>query len=579
MRSTLRALSFALAAGLGSAAMAQYTWSLVGTVSNCYAGQTLAVEISDGTNQNVLITADVPVDPNTCTFSQSFDVPVIYITMTLTTQCNGMVQTYGDSAAFNFLSDSALTYLTIDCGGGQVYDCNGALNGPDMPGTPCDDNDPATDSTYWSVNCLCLPDTSTSGTWDCWQIWNGPNMPGTSCIIPGTTLEGIWTPDCVCWLDSVSNLLDCEGVLNGPAQPGTPCALAPFFTPGIWSPVCLCDTTNSGGVDCLGIPGGQSLPGTMCVNFLGDTGVWSVQCQCQTNSNVYDCTGLLNGPNMPGTACDDNDPQTTSSFWNANCVCVGDSGNTNAYDCLGELNGNAMPGTSCTIPGTILQGVWSAGCTCEPAPPCQANFWVLQAYTDTSNGNNPEPVPYELWIWNLSSGGSGVYSFIWDFGDNTPPSTDPFPTHTYADNGPYNLCLTLNDANGCTSTHCDSVSVNSDGIFTGIVGQIDRSTGFTINVQNASANGIAEQHAVDGIAVWPNPVVDELNIALVSSLSGAVDVTVTDLNGRVVIAERNALVHGKNQLLLNTSALDAGIYLLRIGNGTSTTGQRFVKTR
>ncbi len=46
-----------------------------------------------------------------------------------------------------------------------------------------------------------------------------------------------------------------------------------------------------------------------------------------------------------------------------------------------------------------------------------------------------------------------VDGWIWDFGDGSPPSFEPNPTHEYVDTGFMTVCLTLFQ-NGCPNTHC-----------------------------------------------------------------------------------------------------------------------------
>jgi hypothetical protein len=60
-------------------------------------------------------------------------------------------------------------------------------------------------------------------------------------------------------------------------------------------------------------------------------------------------------------------------------------------------------------------------------------------------------------------------------------------------------------------------------------------------------------------------------------VSGSADVTVLDMEGRVVHAERRMLANGRNQLLLQTSTLSPGLYTVRISNGAASISQRFVK--
>ena len=110
----------------------------------------------------------------------------------------------------------------------------------------------------------------------------------------------------------------------------------------------------------------------------------------------------------------DNGNTWVTGIWSPDCICGADSGGF-FNDCLGIVNGPNMPGTACTVPGTILEGTWSSACVCEPnnTDPCEADFWVIQAM-----GPDSLPIPYELWVWNLSSGGSQL-SYSWDFGDGT----------------------------------------------------------------------------------------------------------------------------------------------------------------
>jgi hypothetical protein len=485
-------LTFGLAGLLGAGAMAQqpYTIIIEGVITGCYPGQTVNVQTAPGIqpSYNFYVT----VDPNSCTWSASMAVASNPAAFQVNTLCNGMIVTAGDSVGFNFFVDTAFVQMALNCGGGQVYDCTGMLNGPNMPGTACDDGNPATMNDLWNSACVCTGADST-GTYDCLGFLNGPNMPGTYCInFFGDT--GVWSPNCMCEVNSGS--YDCLGQLNGPNLPGTPCVY-----------------TN---------------------DSMSYTGTWSPACVCGPDSTFqqYDCTGVLNGPNMPGTSCDDGNPATMNDTWNSACVCTGNTPN-----------------------------------------PCTADFWVLQAF-----GNDSLPVPYELWVWNLSSGGNGNFTYLWSFGDGTS-STEAYPTHTYSGSGPYVLCLTIADNNGCTDQHCDSISIDGNGMYSGMVGGgTDRQDGFTINVQDPSGANNIQENAFGDIAVWPNPAVDELNIAMVSEMHGAVEVTITDLNGRVVRSERRTLNSGRNQLRLNTEDLGAGLYLLRIGNDADTVSLRFAKT-
>ena len=669
MKSRFRSLALGLAALLGTAAMAQQpnTIEVIGTVLQCTPGDSVHIETVQGTVPQYSFW--VPLDSNCMFFAQlGVATPVSFVQATV--PCGGILATVWDSVVFNGQLDTAYMSLVIACGGGGTFDCLGVLNGPNMPGTPCNDGNPMTTNDTWTPNCVCagtppppsceaaflvqqqyvnnvpvpfsmitvnqstgqnpityqwwMPDGSPSGamnpsflftspgtygicltitaggnctstlcdtivvdsagvittpniTPDCLGNLGGTALPGTPCQIPGTFITGIWSPNCVC--DTINNLYDCLGILNGPNVPGTACSI-PGVGTGIWDANCMCDTLG-GAYDCNGVLNGPAMPGTACTDTINGvlyTGNWSINCQCIING-LIDCLGVPGGNNMPGAPCNDGDSLTVMDTWTPNCQCVGVY--LNPYDCLGVLNGPDLPGTPCDDgnPATT-NDMWDANCNCvgNNNSPCQAEFFVLQAY-DIDSVLGPSPIPNELWIWNLSNGGSGTYSFLWNFGDGTS-STDPFPTHTYANSGPYVLCLTIDDGQNCISTYCDTVAMDANGLYTGLVSNSnDRGAGFTINVQNPGTNSIASVGDLHELATWPNPVNETLNIAFSSTLQGAVNITILDVNGRIVHQDRAARAAGRNQMVVPTHELGAGMYLLRIGTGEDSISLRFVKAR
>ena len=413
-----------------------------------------------------------------------------------------------------------------------AFDCLGVLNGTALPGTSCDDNIGATINDAWTVFCACTGTDTTLNVVDCLGIPNGPNLPGMPCtILPDSLnlLVGTWGPDCVCY----SIVFDCEGVVGGSALPGLPCnGLNPDSTSfiGIWGPDCVCYTDSAAmNLDCAGVPNGTNLPGTPCFDLFDPlnpflTGIWDLNCQCMPDSMAvyFDCLGIQNGPNLPFTACDDGDPLTTYDAWDFACTCVG-----------------------------------------YAPQPCQAGVEILPSAPDTTGGQ-----PITLWIINTSFGGSGAFSYLWDFSDGAT-STDMFPTHDYAGFGPYNLCLTVDDGNGCTDTYCDSLGLDSNGFFR------NSFTGFTVSVMQGTMGTddivVNEQE----LNLWPNPARDELNFAFTAPVEGVVELNVMDLEGRVLRAER--LSGGTGIRTLPLEGLANGIYLLRATAGSEQFTQRFVK--
>ncbi len=295
-------------------------------------------------------------------------------------------------------------------------------------------------------------------------------------------------------------------------------------------------------------------PGTypMCLTITSDSG-YCTSTHCDTV--VVDSLGLI----------------STSGVW---------------YDCAGIQWGLNLPGTPCT---TLLggEGTWSDACVCvenNPAP-CQANFYAAQAYTDSTTDPNGsmEPIPNEVWVWNLSTGGNGDTQYLWNFGDGSS-STEAYPTHDYDGDGPWDLCLTIT-TDSCMDSYCDSVSVDANGILNGLVieghhaDQNQRTNGFTLNVQQGATSGIAQAPAIADLRLWPNPAQNELNLTFNKALSGTVSVTVIDPRGRMVISESHNLNAGSNTLQLNTGSLEPGLYMVRMGNAAHSVTHRFMKLR
>jgi len=176
---------------------------------------------------------------------------------------------------------------------------------------------------------------------------------------------------------------------------------------------------------------------------------------------------------------------------------------------------------------------------------CNAAFVT---YTDSSLFNG-------VIVINNSTGNNLTY--FWDFGDGNT-STQQYPTYVYTTAGPFNLCLTVSDANGmCSSTYCDSIGSN---------GIVFKGGGFTINVQAPVATGIETQiELVSDINLYPNPVKNNLTISLNLTETSNVELFVTDMLGNTVAVIANQEMYsGNNQLNWKTNNAPNGIYLLNI---------------
>lgn len=176
--------------------------------------------------------------------------------------------------------------------------------------------------------------------------------------------------------------------------------------------------------------------------------------------------------------------------------------------------------------------------------PCFAAFVLIP---DT-------PAVGNLLVYNSSVGNNLTY--FWDFGDGNT-SILAYPNYTYSTNGPFELCLTVDNGNGCTNTYCDSI--DSGGL-------ILKQSGFTINVQAPIATGIENKSdLISNLNTYPNPVKNNLNIELNLTKQTQVEIVASDMIGNIVKTIANGNMNsGMNNIKWNTNNLPNGLYLLTI---------------
>ncbi|MFM7509798.1 MAG: PKD domain-containing protein, partial [Actinomycetota bacterium] len=78
---------------------------------------------------------------------------------------------------------------------------------------------------------------------------------------------------------------------------------------------------------------------------------------------------------------------------------------------------------------------------------------------NVQSGNAPLTVTFEGRD-SLDAELEGVLTYLWDFGDGSPTSTSPNPTHTFQDIGTYTVTLTVTDDNGAS----DATTITIDAL-------------------------------------------------------------------------------------------------------------------
>ena len=141
----------------------------------------------------------------------------------------------------------------------------------------------------------------------------------------------------------------------------------------------------------------------------------------------------------------------------------------------------------------------------------------------------------------------------------------------YITDGPYTLCLTVtDDAEGCSDTYCESISVDSLGMLGGFV------SGFTITVldggESGSVNSVNETNAMFADAIiYPNPATDYF---MVSGLEANAVWTgrLVDISGSLV-REFN----GTGSTPMELSGMQRGLYFLQLtSNATASKTLRVI---
>lgn len=181
---------------------------------------------------------------------------------------------------------------------------------------------------------------------------------------------------------------------------------------------------------------------------------------------------------------------------------------------------------------------------------CEAAFTVRQAY------NGRTPIPGQIVIYENSKG-HGL-SYEWDFGDGNT-SRRKNPKHSYSGNGPYLLCLAIADTTGCKDTICDSISVDTSGLYN------LKKEGFSITIMNEDApvNITLPVEPLEA-GIYPNPVTGQAVVRVHLEKSAQVRMSVYDVSGMLIIDQSSTGMEGNNNLFLDMHELQPGAYIVKL---------------
>ena len=158
-------------------------------------------------------------------------------------------------------------------------------------------------------------------------------------------------------------------------------------------------------------------------------------------------------------------------------------------------------------------------------------------------------------------------SYDWDFGDGST-STLATPTHAYAIDSLYNVCMKVHYTGGDSCTYCHIIGIDS-------VGNIIRDGGFSLTVHNATT-GISE-NAIQpvGFTIYPNPTTGIFQLTIDNGqLLPEGELSIYNMIGEKIYArDIKQLV---NVTAIDLSAQSNGIYFMQLKTNNNTITKKII---
>ncbi len=183
--------------------------------------------------------------------------------------------------------------------------------------------------------------------------------------------------------------------------------------------------------------------------------------------------------------------------------------------------------------------------TLQPSPGCHASF-TYNLYPDSIDGTK------RIVIFNNTSTGLGPIDSHWSFGDSTWLNSTTSPTHYYAVNGTYVVCLTIFGADSCQDDTCVTIAIAPD-----------------------STTGLKTLSGLERMKLYPVPMTNTLQVDLLPDTELPYEVTLSNALGMQVLHESKKAEQGS--ITLNVEALPQGMYYLIVSNKTGSVVKRLMK--
>ena len=145
-------------------------------------------------------------------------------------------------------------------------------------------------------------------------------------------------------------------------------------------------------------------------------------------------------------------------------------------------------------------------------------------------------------------------AFYWDFGDGNT-STSVTPSHTFALDTTYNVCLTVVNSIGDSCTYCHLIGMDLTGV-------VLKKSGFSLNVVHHDGSITVdvpklEEDGLESVIIYPNPF--DSYIQINTKQTAVLEWVLFDISSRK-ISQTNFV----NSIKFKTESLAKGIYIYQI---------------
>jgi gliding motility-associated-like protein len=202
----------------------------------------------------------------------------------------------------------------------------------------------------------------------------------------------------------------------------------------------------------------SNAPITKCYNIPGK---YSITLFTKDKNGCYDTAKKINYITVNGPTANFGAISNTSICSSAS-VCFRDSSTTDGRNPLSHWiwsfgDGHTDTTSSRTICHTYTSGgVFNVTVTAVDSSGCTNSFTrtgLVTVYHPSASFNTFDTIscPQYAVTFNNTSTGSGL-TYVWNFGDSTPTSTETSPSHIYRRSGQYTVKLIVYDNHGCSDT-------------------------------------------------------------------------------------------------------------------------------